>query len=65
MLRRMDGPERTEDVTLHLDVEEATGLYNLLVEAEAWPVAAVGPRPFIRRIREALAEQIESPQTGP
>ena len=41
-------------VDLRLDHDEANSLYNLLVEAESWPNQAVGARPFIRQIREAL-----------
>ena len=52
-----------DSVDIRLTSEEATGLYQLLVEAEAWPNQSVGARPFIRQIREALSGALG--QTGP
>ena len=46
-------------VDIRLSREEATGLYQLLVEAEAWPRQAVGARPFIRQVREQLSAAVE------
>ena len=50
-------------VDVRLDHDEANGLYNLLVEAESWPNQAVGARPFIRQIREALHGAVVRLQT--
>ena len=51
---------QTDDaVDIRLPLDEARALYNLLVEAEAWPNEAVGARPLIREIREALATAAE------
>jgi hypothetical protein len=52
-----------DSVDVRLDHDEANGLYNLLVEAESWPNQAVGARPFIRQIREALHAALVRPQT--
>jgi hypothetical protein len=56
MLPAMDILSTSDDaVELRLTREEATALYQLLVEAEAWPGEAVGARLFVRRIREGLS----------
>jgi hypothetical protein len=52
-----------ESVDVRFDHDEANGLYNLLVEAESWPNQAVGARPFIRQIREALHAALVRPHT--
>ena len=50
-----------DSVDVRLDRDEVNGLYNLLVEAESWPNQAVGARPFIRQIREALHAAVARP----
>ena len=49
-----------DSIDIRLSREEATGLYQLLVEAEAWPRQAVGARPFIRQVREELSAALET-----
>lgn len=48
-----------DTVDVRLSRTEAQALYNLLVETESWPFEAVGPRPFIRQIREQMNSAVE------
>lgn len=60
MLHGMDILGYTGDaVDLRFSRTEAQALYNLLVETESRPFEAVGPRPFIRQIRERVSSAIE------
>lgn len=55
----METFEQADDgVVVRLTRDEATALYNLLVDVEAWPQGG-GARPFIRQIREELNAAIE------
>lgn len=66
MLHSMDILGYTGDaVDVRLSRTEAQSLYNLLVETESHPFEAVGPRPFIRQIREHLSSAIDGfPDVG-